>query len=68
MVDEDRSGDDWVSRVVSAVGVITVSNQVFSVGKHRAGEVVDVHVRAHTACGFEYCHTPVCQADVRHLQ
>jgi transposase InsO family protein len=48
MVDEDRSGDDWVSRVVSAVGVITVSNQVFSVGKHRAGEIVDVHVRETT--------------------
>jgi transposase InsO family protein len=48
MVEQDRSGDDWVSRVVSAVGVITVSNQAFSVGRHRAGEVVDVHVRETT--------------------
>ena len=60
MVEEDRSGDDWVSRVVSAVGVITVSNQVFSVGRHRAGEVVDVHVRQTTLevwCGNELLKT-----------
>ena len=60
MVDEDRSGDDWVSRVVSAVGVITVSNQVFSVGRYRAGEVVDVHVRETTLevwCGNELLKT-----------
>jgi transposase InsO family protein len=60
MVDEDRSGDDWVSRIVSAVGVITVSNQAFSVGRHRAGEVVDVHVRQTTLeawCGNELLKT-----------
>jgi transposase InsO family protein len=60
MVEEDRSGDDWVSRLVSAVGVITVSNQVFSVGRHRAGEVVDVHVRETTLevwCGNELLKT-----------
>ena len=44
VVDEDRAGPEWVSRIVSAVGVITVSNQVFSVGRHRAGEIVDVRV------------------------
>jgi hypothetical protein len=56
MVDEDRSGENWVSRVVSTVGVITVSNQQFSVGRYRAGEVVDVHVRETTLeawCGNE---------------
>lgn len=60
MVEEDRSGDDWVSRLVSAVGVITVSNQVFSVGRHRAGAVVDVHVRETTLevwCGNELLKT-----------
>jgi len=41
---EDRSGDDWVSRTVSLNGTITVSNQVFSVGKHRGGSTVDVRV------------------------
>ena len=41
---EDRSGDDWVSRTVSACGTISVSNQVFSVGKHRHGDTIDVHV------------------------
>ena len=41
---EDRSGDDWVSRVVSTCGTISLSNQVFSVGKYRAAEVVDVRV------------------------
>ena len=41
---QDRSGDDWVSRSVSANGTISVSNQVFSVGKHRGGSIVDVRV------------------------
>jgi transposase InsO family protein len=41
---EDRSGDDWVSRTVSTVGTISVSNQVLSAGKHRSGETVDVRV------------------------
>ena len=41
---EDRSGDDWVSRTVSACGTISVSNQVFSIGKHRQGDTVDVRV------------------------
>jgi transposase InsO family protein len=57
---EDRSGHDWVSRIVSAVGVITVSNQVFSVGKHRAGQIVDVHVSAtmlQVWCGNELLKT-----------
>jgi transposase InsO family protein len=43
--DEDRSGDDWVARTVSINGTISVSNQVFSVGKHRGGHVIDVRVR-----------------------
>jgi transposase InsO family protein len=42
---KDRSGDDWISRSVSVNGVISVSNQVFSVGKHRHGSIVDVRVR-----------------------
>ena len=41
---EDRSGDDWVSRTVSVNGTISVSNQVFSVGKHRGGTTIDVRV------------------------
>jgi hypothetical protein len=41
---EDRSGDDWVSRTISVNGTLSVSNQVFSVGKHRGGTVVDVRV------------------------
>jgi hypothetical protein len=45
VLDNDRSGEDWVSRTVSVVGTISVSNQVFSIGKHRAGHVIDVHVR-----------------------
>ncbi len=42
---DDRSGDDWVARTVSSVGTISVSNQVVSVGRHRSGEIVDIHVR-----------------------
>jgi transposase InsO family protein len=41
---DDRSGDDWVSRTISVNGIISVSNQVFSCGKHRSGHLVDVHV------------------------
>jgi transposase InsO family protein len=41
----DRSSDDWISRTVSSNGTIVVSNQQFSVGKHRGGRIVDVHVR-----------------------
>ena len=41
---EDRGGDDWITRTVASTGVISVAWQVFSVGKHRSGEVVDVSV------------------------
>ena len=40
----DRSSDDWVTRKVTAVGVITVAHQQISVGKQRAGRIVDVHI------------------------
>jgi hypothetical protein len=40
----DRTGDEWVSRRVCANGVVCVSWQQVSVGKHRAGERCDVHV------------------------
>lgn len=39
-----RSGDEWVTRTVATNGVIAVSGQVLSAGKHRAGHVVDVKV------------------------
>jgi hypothetical protein len=39
-----RVGDDWISRRVAGNGVISVSWQQFSVGKHHSGEEVDVHV------------------------
>jgi hypothetical protein len=41
---ERRTGDDWISRRVASNGVISVSWQQFSVGKHYGGELVDVHV------------------------
>jgi transposase InsO family protein len=41
---ERRSGDDWISRRVAGNGVISVTSQPFSVGKHHGGEIVDVHV------------------------
>lgn len=40
----DRSGDDWIARRVSAVGVVCVAWQQISVGKHRAGRTVDIQV------------------------
>lgn len=41
---EERSAMGWISRTVSLNGTISVSNQVFSVGKQRAGHLVDVRV------------------------
>jgi transposase InsO family protein len=43
-VSDERSGEDWISRTVTVNGVISVSAQAFSVGKHRCGHIVDVHV------------------------
>jgi transposase InsO family protein len=43
-LEQDRSGDDWISRTVSVNGTVSVSNQVFSVGKHRGGSTIDVRV------------------------
>ena len=40
----DRTGPEWVARKVSTVGVVCVSWQQVSVGKHRAGERCDVFV------------------------
>ena len=40
----DRDGPEWVARKVSTVGVVCVSWQQVSVGRHRAGERCDVHV------------------------
>lgn len=39
-----RTGTDWISRKVSAVGVVSVSWQQISVGKHRAGQRCDIQV------------------------
>jgi hypothetical protein len=44
VVSADRSGDDWVSRRVGANGVVCVSWQQVSVGKHHAGDRCDVQV------------------------
>lgn len=43
-LDDDRCGDGWVSRRVGGNGVVSVSWQQVSVGKHRAGRRVDVLV------------------------
>jgi len=43
-----RVGDDWVTRTVAANGLISISWQQISCGKHRAGRQVDVHVTATT--------------------
>jgi transposase InsO family protein len=40
----DRTGSGWVSRRVCANGVVCVSWQQVSVGRHRAGQRCDVHV------------------------
>lgn len=40
----DRTGDDWVSRRVGGNGVVCVSWQQVSIGRHYAGARCDVHV------------------------
>jgi hypothetical protein len=39
-----RHGDDWVTRRVASNGIVCVAWQQVSVGKHRRGELIDVHV------------------------
>jgi len=41
---EDRCGSDWVSRRVTTNGVVCVSWQQVSLGRHYAGSRCDVHV------------------------
>jgi transposase InsO family protein len=40
----DRSGSDWISRTVTTNGVVCVSWQQVSIGRHYAGSRCDVHV------------------------
>ena len=40
----DRTGQDWVARKVGPNGIVCVSWQQVSVGKHYAGQRCDVHV------------------------
>ena len=40
----DRVGDDWVSRRVTTNGVVCVSWQQVSIGRHYGGQRCDVHV------------------------
>lgn len=40
----DRTGDDWVSRRVCSNGIVCVSWQQVSVGRHHGGARCDVHV------------------------
>jgi len=40
----DRTGEDWVARKVGPNGIVCVSWQQVSVGKHHAGQRCDVHV------------------------
>jgi hypothetical protein len=44
LVSDDRSGGEWISRSVTVNGVTSVANQVFTVGRHRAGKTVDIRV------------------------
>jgi transposase InsO family protein len=44
----ERSGDGWISRRAAANGVISVTWQQISCGKHRAGRLLDVQVQGPT--------------------
>jgi transposase InsO family protein len=43
-ISPDHTGDDWVSRRVCSNGIVCVSWQQVSVGRHHAGDRCDVHV------------------------
>jgi transposase InsO family protein len=69
-VADRRDGDGWVSRRVASNGIICVAWQQLSAGKHRAGEIVDVHVTARLLeiwSGNELIKTAVrtSQGDIR---
>jgi transposase InsO family protein len=60
VITADRSGEDWVSRRVGANGVVCVSWQQVSVGKHHAGARCDVQVSEQLLqfwIGNELCKT-----------
>ena len=40
-----RQGADWVTRRVGANGVVSIAWQQISVGKHRSGHNVDIHIQ-----------------------
>ncbi len=44
----ERTGEGWISRRVAANGIVSVSWQQISCGKHRAGRRVDVHLQGPT--------------------
>jgi transposase InsO family protein len=49
----ERDGDDWISRTVAANGIISVTWQQVSAGKHRAGRKVDIHLQGPTMQIFD---------------
>ena len=44
----ERAGEEWISRRVATNGIISVSWQQISCGKHRAGRRLDVHLQGPT--------------------
>jgi transposase InsO family protein len=45
---EERTGQGWISRRVAANGIVSVTWQQISCGKHRAGRLVDIQVQGPT--------------------
>lgn len=43
-LNDRRQSEEWVARRVASNGIVCVAWQQVSVGKHRGGELVDVHV------------------------
>lgn len=46
-------GPDWISRKVTTNGIISVAWQEINCGKHRAGQVVDIHLQGPTMQIFD---------------
>lgn len=47
-LEAERTGEEWISRLVATNGIVSVAWQQVSCGKHRAGRRVDIHLQGPT--------------------
>lgn len=47
-LEDERTGEEWISRLVATNGIVSVAWQQVSCGKHRAGRRVDIYLQGPT--------------------